>query len=322
MKAIRIRESGGPERLEVEELPSPDPPPGHVRIRVVAAGVNFIDIYQRTGLYPVELPYTPGLEVAGEVDAIGPGVSRLRVGDRVASVQARGGYAEQALAAEDQVVALPEGTEPQTAAAALLQGMTAHYLVHDTFPLQVGQTCLVHAAAGGVGLLLVQMAAGIGARVLGTVSTEDKARLALEAGADRVIQYTREDFEEAVKRETDGRGVAVVYDSVGQATFDKSLRCLAPLGMLALYGQSSGSVAPVDPGRLAAGGSLFLTRPILFDYIRGHASLQQRATDVLGQVAGGRLSVRIDRTCPLADAAEAHCALEGRRTAGKVLLTP
>ena len=171
-------------------------------------------------------------------------------------------------------------------------------------------------------MLLVQMATGIGARVLGTVSTEDKARLALEAGADRVIQYTREDFEEAVKRETDGRGVAVVYDSVGQATFDKSLRCLAPLGLLALYGQSSGAVAPVDPGRLAAGGSLFLTRPILFDYIRGHASLQQRATDVLGQVAGGRLSVRIDRTCPLPDAAEAHCALEGRRTAGKVLLTP
>jgi len=267
MKAIRVASFGGPEVLEVRDIPAPSAPPGHVLVRIRATGANFIEIYQRTGLYPVQLPWTPGGEGAGEVEAVGSGVKTLRVGDRVASVQMLGSYAEVAVVPEERAVVVPDGLDLESAAAALLQGMTAHYLVYSTFPLRQGQSCLVHAAAGGVGLLLTQLAKRRGARVLGTVGTDEKARLAREAGADEVIVYTREDFVARVREATGGRGVDVVYDSVGQATFDKSLECLAPLGMLALFGQSSGVVAPVNPSVLAQKGSLFLTRPTLFHYV-------------------------------------------------------
>ena len=284
--------------------------------------MNFIEIYQRTGLYPVQLPWTPGGEGAGEVEAVGSGVEKLHVGDRVASVQMLGSYAEQALVAEERAVVVPDGLDLESAAAALLQGMTAHYLVYSTFPLRQGQSCLVHAAAGGVGLLLTQLAKRCGARVFGTVGTDEKARLAREAGADQVIVYTREDFVAIVREATGGRGVDVVYDSVGQATFDKSLECLAPLGMLALFGQSSGVVAPVNPSVLAQKGSLFLTRPTLFHYVADRARLEWRANDILGSLTDGSLKLRIGRRYPLAEATEAHRALAARETSGKVLLLP
>jgi NADPH:quinone reductase len=282
--------------------------------------VNFIEIYQRTGLYPVQLPWTPGGEGAGEVEAVGSGVEKLRVGDRVASVQMLGSYAEQALVSEERAVVVPDGLDLESAAAALLQGMTAHYLVYSTFPLRQGQSCLVQAAAGGVGLLLTQLAKRCGARVFGTVGTDEKARLAREAGADQVIVYTREDFVAIVREATGGRGVDVVYDSVGQATFDKSLECLAPLGMLALFGQSSGVVAPVNPIVLAQKGSLFLTRPTLFHYVAERARLEWRSNEILGWVKDGSLKLRIGRRYPLAEASEAHRALAARETSGKVLL--
>jgi NADPH:quinone reductase len=284
--------------------------------------VNFIEIYQRTGLYPVQLPWTPGGEGAGEVEAVGSGVEKLRLGDRVASVQMLGSYAEQALVSEERAVVVPDGLDLEAAAAALLQGMTAHYLVYSTFPLRQGQSCLVQAAAGGVGLLLTQLAKRCGARVFGTVGTDEKARLAREAGADQVIVYTREDFVAIVREATGGRGVDVVYDSVGQATFDKSLECLAPLGMLALFGQSSGVVAPVNPSVLAQKGSLFLTRPTLFHYVAERARLEGRANEILGWVKDGSLKLRIGRRYPLAEASEAHRALAARETSGKVLLLP
>jgi len=322
MKAIRVHAAGGPEVLRYEEIPTPEPPAGHVRVRMAATGVNFIEVYQRTGLYPVPMPATPGGEGAGEVVAVGAGVKALRVGDRVASMMFAGAYAEEALVHEDRAVKVPEGVDLRQAAAAMLQGMTAHYLTKSTFPLKTGQSCLVHAAAGGVGLLLIQMAKRAGARVFGTVSTPEKAALARAAGADQVILYTREDFEAEIKHATGGEGVHVVYDSVGATTWEKSLSSLRPLGMLVLYGQSSGVVPPFNAGLLAQKGSLFLTRPTLFHYVADRASLEWRAGDVLGAVKEGSLKLRVEHAFALQDAAEAHRALEGRMTTGKVVLIP
>ena len=323
MRAIRVHEYGGPEVFKLEEVTLPEPGGGEALVTVEAAGVNFIDVYHRTGLYPGALPFTPGMEGAGVVEAVGPGVYEVEVGDRVAYAMERGSYAERAVVPAWKLVRLPESLDAEAGAAAMLQGMTAHYLTRSTYPLAGGERALVHAAAGGVGLLLVQMAARIGATVIGTVSTEEKARLAREAGADAVILYTEGDFAEEALRLTDGRGVHVVYDSVGQATFDQSLACLRPRGLLALFGQSSGPVPPIEPSVLATGGgSLFLTRPGLAHYSADRGELLERAGDVLHWVATGELRLRIDRTYPLSEAAEAHRALEGRQTAGKVLLAP
>ena len=322
MQAIRVHEIGGPEVLRLENLPEPAPGPGQALVRIEAIGVNFIEVYQRYGLYKVPLPATPGSEAAGVVAAVAADVADLRPGDRVASTSFAGAYAAFALAPAERLVKLPDGVSTRQAAAALLQGMTAHYLVHSTYALKPGDACLVHAAAGGVGLLLTQLAKRLGARVIGTVSTREKAALAREAGADEVVLYTEQDFEVEVKRLTGGRGVQVVYDSVGRTTFEQSLRSLAPRGMMALFGQSSGAVPPFDPQRLNALGSLFLTRPKLNDYVLNRAELLSRASDVLGGVADGTLRVRVDREVPLARAAEAHQALEARATTGKVLLIP
>jgi NADPH2:quinone reductase len=322
MKAIRIEGFGGPDALRLVDVPVPPAGPGQIVVRVEAAGVNFIDVYHRTGLYPNPLPLVPGMEGAGVVAAVGPGVSLFREGDRVAWANVLGSYAEHVLLAADRAVAVPPGLRADTAAAAMLQGMTAQYLCTSTYPLKKGDTCLVHAAAGGVGLLLVQMAKRRGARVIGTVGTEAKAVLARGAGADEIILYAQEDFLEEVKRLTGGRGVDVVYDSVGKTTAEKSLDCLVPRGMMVFYGNASGPVPPIDPLVLSRKGSLFLTRPSLVHYISDRASLEARAADVLGDAAAGRLKVRIDRIYPLAEAAEAHRALEGRQTTGKVLLVP
>lgn len=322
MRAIRVHEHGGPEALRLDELPMPEPGAGQALVRLEAIGVNFIDVYQRSGLYKGALPLPMGLEGSGVVEAVGPEVSEVKVGDRVAYTGVPGAYAEYALVPAARLVRLPAGLSAQDGAAAMLQGMTAHYLVHTTYPLKPGDTCLVHAAAGGVGLLLCQMAKQAGARVIGTVSTEAKARLAREAGADEVILYTQQDFEAEVKRLTDGRGVQVVYDSVGKTTFEKGLNCLAPRGYMVFFGQSSGPVSSVDPQILNAKGSLFLTRPSLFHYIATRAELLQRAGDVLGWIEAGKLKLRIGGTFPLAEAAEAHRQLEGRKTTGKLLLIP
>ncbi|MCS6804068.1 MAG: quinone oxidoreductase [Acidobacteriota bacterium] len=322
MKAIRVHEFGGIEALRLEDIPLPEPGRGEARVKLHASGVNYIDIYHRTGLYKSPLPFTPGMEGAGVVDALGADVTDVRVGDRVAYAMSQGSYAEYAIVAAWKLVPLPEGLDFSTAAAALLQGMTAHYLTHSTYPLKPGDTALVHAAAGGTGQLLVQMAKQRGARVVGTVSTEEKAALAKAAGADDVILYTQTDFAQEVKRLTEGRGVEVVYDSVGQATFDKSLDCLKPRGYLVLFGQSSGPVPPFDPGLLSAKGSLFLTRPTLAHYTATRQELQQRANDVFSWVRDGRLKLRIERTFPLAEAAEAQRQLEERKTSGKLLLIP
>jgi NADPH2:quinone reductase len=308
--------------MELVDLPRPVPGPGQALVKIVASGVNFIDVYFRTGLYKAELPTTLGSEAAGTVDSIGPGVADLAPGDRVAYAMVRGSYAQYAVVPAAQLVKIPAGVDLQTAAAAMLQGMTAHYLTHSTFALKSGDTCLVHAAAGGVGLLLGQMARRIGARVFGTVSTEAKAQLAKQAGADEIVFYTNQDFEAEVKRLTGGHGVDVVYDSVGATTFDKSLNCLRPRGMLALFGQSSGPVPPFNPNILNAKGSLFLTRPSLGQYCATREELLWRAGDVLGWVASGQLKIRVDRAYPLAEAAQAHRALEGRHTAGKLILIP
>jgi len=321
MKAIRVHAVGGPEVLVLEETSSPTPGPKEALVRLSAAGVNFIDIYHRTGLYPLPLPFTPGNEGAGVVEAVGPDVTEVRPGDRVAYAMATGSYAELAVVPVFRLVPIPDTVSLESAAAAMLQGMTAHYLAHSTFPLAPGHQALVHAAAGGVGLLLVQMAKKRGARVLGTVSTEAKAEAARRAGADVVIRYTEEDFEAVARRETDGRGLDVVYDSVGKTTFDKSLRSLRPRGLLALFGQSSGPVPPFDPGDLAKRGSLFLTRPTLAHYTLDRAELLARAGDVLSWMEKGELEVTIDRTLPLAQAAEAHRLLESRQTSGKLVLT-
>jgi NADPH2:quinone reductase len=322
MKAIQVTELGGPEKMQITEVPTPEPGPGQARVKVAASGVNFIDVYFRTGLYKADLPLRLGMEAAGTVDAIGPGVDEVAAGDRVAYAMARGSYAEFAIVPARQLVKVPDSVDLPTAAASMLQGMTAHYLTHSTFPLKQGDTCLVHAAAGGVGLLLVQMAKRIGARVFGTVSTEEKAALAKGAGADETILYTRQDFEAEAKRLTEGRGVDVVYDSVGQSTFMKGLNCIRPRGLMALFGQSSGPVAPFDPSILNAKGSLFLTRPSLAHHCQTRDELLWRAGDVLNWIASGSLHLRIQSTYKLAEAAKAHRDLESRKTAGKLLLMP
>jgi NADPH:quinone reductase len=322
MKAIRIHQLGDASVLRLEEVDVPVPGPGQVRLRIEAIGVNFIEIYHRTGLYKTPLPGTPGAEAAGTIEVVGPGVSGVKPGDRVGSVNVLGAYAEAALVATERVVPLPAGVSARQAAAVLLQGMTAQYLTATTYPLSRGETCLVHAAAGGLGLLLCQMAKRRGARVIGTVSSEAKAALAREAGADEVILYTQTDFETEVKRLTGGAGVAVVYDSVGRTTFAKGLNCLARRGMMVLCGQSSGPAEPFDPQVLNQKGSLFLTRPTLGHYTATRAELLERAGEVLQWVADGTLTVRIGREFPLAQAADAHRELETRRTTGKVLLIP
>lgn len=322
MKAIRVHEIGGPEVLRVETVDDPIPGPGEVVVRLEAIGVNFMEIYQRKGTYRAPLPLTPGEEGAGTVTAVGPGVVDVKVGDRVASHNLKGSYAELARVNADRLVAIPDGLSARDAAAAMLQGMTAHYLATSVYALRPGDRCLVHAAAGGVGLLLCQIAQRRNAIVIGTVSTEEKAQLARHAGADEVINYTKQDFVAEVARITDGALMHVVYDSVGATTFLKSLECLAPRGMLALFGQSSGVVPPFDPLLLMRKGSLFLTRPTLVHYAATRDELVWRAGDVLGWVRDGSLSLRVDREVPLVHAAEAHRALEGRRTTGKVLLVP
>jgi NADPH2:quinone reductase len=291
-------------------------------VKVDAAGLNYIDVYYRSGQYKAELPMTLGMEAGGTVAAVGANVTGLRAGDKVAYTGVPGAYAEYALVPADRLVVLPAGLSTRQGAAAMLQGMTAHYLACSTWPLRSGEACLVHAAAGGVGLLLCQIAKMRGARVIGTVSTEDKAKLAREAGCDEVILYTRQDFVEEVKRLTGGKGLQVVYDSVGKDTFERGFACLAPRGMMVLYGQSSGPVGPFDVGRLGAGGSLFLTRPSLFSYTATRGELEERAGDVLGWIRDGKLQMRMEFEFALKDAAEAHRALEGRRTTGKVLLVP
>jgi NADPH:quinone reductase len=322
VKAIRVHANGGPEVLKYEEVPRPSPGPGQALVRVEAVGVNFMEIYQRTGLYRVPLPFIPGTEAAGTVVEIGPKVTTVSGGQRVASTSFAGAYAEYAVAPADRLVVLPDGLSSRLGAAVILQGMTAHYLVHSTYPLSREDTCLVHAAAGGVGLLLCQMARRLGARVIGTVSTEAKAALAREAGAHEVILYTQQDFEAETKRLTGGAGVQVVYDSVGKTTFDKGLDSLTRRGMMVLYGQSSGPVGPVDPQVLNQKGSLFLTRPTLMHYVATRAELLERASAVLDWVADSTLKVQIGREFPLAAAAEAHRELESRRTTGKLLLLP
>jgi NADPH2:quinone reductase len=322
MKTIRVSDNGGPEVLALADATVPEPGPGEVLVKIGAAGVNFIDVYQRTGRYPVPLPYTPGLEGAGTVEALGWEVTDIKVGDRVAWASHLGSYAQYVAAKADKLVLVPKGIDDCSAAAAMLQGMTAHYLAHSTYQIKSGDTVLVHAAAGGVGLLLIQMAKRLGARVIGTVSTEEKARIARDAGADEVILYTGADFEAETRRLTGGEGVEVVYDSVGKDTFEKGLNCLKPLGYLVLYGGSSGPVPPIDPMVLSAKGSLFLTRPSLHHYIPDRATLFERASEVLGWVASGRLKVRIGGTYPLAEAAAAHRDLESRATTGKLLIVP
>ena len=322
MKAIRVHHCGGPETLVYEEVALPELKPGEVLVKVEAAGVNFIDTYHRKGLYPLPTPFTLGMEGAGVVETTTPGVALVKSGDRVAWCMVRGAYADYAVVPADKLVPIPANVTTQTAAALILQGMTAHYLAISTFPLKPGDTALVHAAAGGVGLLLVQVAKRCGATVYGTVGSEAKADLARRAGADEVILYDEVDFEDEIKRLTGGRGVDVVYDSVGVTTFDKSLNCLRPRGLLALFGQSSGPVPPVDLQVLNQKGSLFVTRPTLGHYMQDRRELISRAGDVFIWAASGELSVRIDRTLPLSEAAEAHRLLESRQTAGKVLLLP
>lgn len=322
MKVIVVEQPGGPEQMRLVEWPKPAPGPGQALVKIAAAGVNFIDIYHRTGLYKVDPPITLGMEAAGVVEAVGEGVSEVAPGDRVAYAMSRGAYAEYAVVPAWMLVKLPPALDFNSAAAVMLQGMTAHYLVYSTYPLNEGESCVIHAAAGGVGLLLVQMAKMRGARVFGTVSTEAKAELARQAGADEVIVYTKQDFLEVVRSATNGRGVDVVYDSVGAATWEKSLDCLRPRGMMVSYGNASGPVPPFQPLVLSQKGSLFLTRPSLQHYVATREELLWRAGDVLAWVQEGRLKLRIERVYRLAEAAEAHRALESRATAGKLLVVP
>jgi len=322
MKAIQMHETGGPEVLQPVELPIPEPGPGQVLIRVEAVGVNFIEIYFRKGVYKSTLPLTPGAEAAGTVEKLGPGVTGFKAGDLVASVSVQGSYAEYALVPAAQLVKVPSRLSPEKAAAAMLQGMTAHYLAYSTWELKAGQTALVHAGAGGVGLLLTQIASRLGAKVITTVSTKEKAELSREAGAAEVILYTEQDFEGEVKRITGGKGVDVVYDSVGKTTFDKSLNCLRPRGLLALFGASSGPVPPFDLIQLSGKGSLFVTRPTLWHYISTRAELEWRSGKILDWVATGELKLRMEHMYPLDQAAQAQIDIEGRKTTGKVLLEP
>jgi NADPH2:quinone reductase len=322
MKLIQITKTGGPEQMHLVDAPTPSPGPNQALVKVAAIGVNFIDVYFRTGLYKAELPFTPGNEAAGTVESVGPGVTDLKPGDRVAYAMHRGSYAEYAVVPSAVLVKLPDSVDFPTAAAAMLQGMTAHYLTHSTFPLKPGDKCLIHAAAGGAGRLAVQMAKMLGATVYGTAGTDEKAAIAKSAGADETIVYTRQDFVEEVKRFTGGKGVDVVYDSVGLSTFLKGLDIIRPRGMMVLFGQSSGAVAPFDPSILNSKGSLFLTRPSLAHHCLTREELLWRSGDVLGWIASGKLELRIDKTYPLAEAAQAHRDLEGRRTAGKLILLP
>jgi NADPH2:quinone reductase len=322
MRAIRIEAVGGPEVMKLVEMPTPAPGSGQALVRVEAAGVNFIDIYQRSGIYKLPLPFTPGQEGAGVVEAVGDGVREVRAGDRVAWAGPIGSYATHVLIAAARLVPLPRGLDSRSAAAVMLQGMTAHYLVTDTFPLRPGHMCLIHAAAGGVGQLFCQLASRAGAHVIGTAGGPEKTRLAKQAGAHETIDYRTQDFEAEVKRITSGAGVHVVYDSVGKDTWEKSLRCLRPRGMLVLFGQSSGNVPPFDPQLLSAGGSLFLTRPTLGSYVLTRDELLNRAGAVLGAVERGDLKLSIEETLPLANAAKAHELLASRKTSGKLLLLP
>lgn len=323
MQAILIQQTGGPDVMQLAEIPTPQPGPDEVLVKIAASGVNFLDIYQRIGQFPGELPLTPGSEAAGVVQAVGSGVVDFHPGDRVAYAAVPGSYAEFAVVPAAKLVPVPESLNLAQAAGVMLQGMTAHYLTHSTYRLHPGDTCLIHAAAGGTGQMVVQMAKLRGATVIGTCSTPEKAELARQAGADHVILYTQQDFEAETRRLTNGQGVHVVYDSVGAATFDKSLRVLQPRGMLALFGEASGPVPPFEPGRLGwKGGSLFLTRPSLFHYINTRQELLQRAGDTLRWLAEGKLALRIAHQLPLADAPAAHRLLESRVTAGKLLLIP
>jgi len=320
MKAIQVKQAGGPEAMELVELPVPEPKASEAVVKLAASGVNYIDVYFREGRYKAEMPFVLGQEGAGIVTAVGADVKSVKKGDRVAWTGLLGSYAEYASVPADRLVPIPPGVTDQQAAAAMLQGMTAHYLSHDTYPLKRGETALVHAAAGGVGLLLVQMAHNIGARVIATVSTEEKAKLAREAGADDVILYTQSDFEAETKKLTGGAGVNVVYDSVGKTTFDKGLNILRPRGMMVLFGASSGPVPPVDLIVLSQKGSLYVTRPTLFAYIASREELVARSGAVFGMMASGKLKLRIEHTYPLAEVQRAHRDLEGRKTTGKLLL--
>lgn len=322
MKAIQIHLYGDANQLNYEDVPLPTLKPGQVRVKVQAAGLNFVEIYLRKGLYKTELPYRPGAEFAGTVDALGEGVTEFEVGERVATARGSGGYGDFALAPAEQLVKVPAEVPLEQAAALMLQGMTAHYLARTTWPLKTGDTTLVHAAAGGVGQLLTQIAKKFGARVLGTTSTAEKAGIARQAGADEIILYTQEDFETAVQRLTKGNGVEVVYDGVGKMTFTKGLNCLAPRGMMVLYGQASGPVDSIDPQILNHKGSLFLTRPSLTHYLRNREEVLQRSGDLFQWMAAGELEIRIDRSYPMSDAAEAHHYMEAGQTKGKVLLIP
>jgi NADPH2:quinone reductase len=322
MKAIRVRQTGGPEQLVFEGIDKPSPGPEEVLVRIEAIGVNYIDIYHRTGLYHLALPFVPGSEAAGTVESVGSKVIDWKPGDRVAYAMVIGAYAQYAVVPARLLVAVPEGVDAKQAAAAMLQGMTAHYLTRSTFPLQPGDTALVHAAAGGTGLLIVQMAKAVGARVIGTTSTAEKAGIAREAGADEVILYGQQDFEDEAKRLTGNRGVDVVYDSVGASTFEKSLNSLRPRGTLVSFGQSSGPLSPLNPALLAQKGSLYLTRPILSHYIAKREELTWRTSDIFGWLTEGKLKLRIDRAYPLSEAQQAHRDLESRKTKGKLLLIP
>ena len=323
MKAVRVHVCGGPESLRYEDVDFPTPQVGEALVRIAAAGVNFIDVQHRTGRYkPPALPFTLGSEAAGTVTAVGPEVSEVAVGDRVAYAMVLGAYAEHAVVPAKRLVKVPADIDFQTAAAVMLQGLTAHYLTHSTYAIKPGDTALVHAAAGGAGQLVTQVARLRGATVYGTVGGAEKALVARAAGADATIDYRKQDFEAEIKKLTNGRGVDVVYDSVGRDTFEKSLNCLRPRGVLALFGFSSGPVAPFDPAVLGAKGSLFLTRPGLNQYIATREELVARAADLFAWLGAGKLKITIDRVRPLAEAAEAHRALESRGTAGKLLLVP
>lgn len=322
MLAVRIHETGGPEKLRADEVPVPAPGAGEIRLRVEAAGINFVDTYHRTGLYPSTMPHTLGAEAAGVVTALGEGVTGFRIGDRVATPRATGGYAEETLAPASHTVVIPAEVSSQLAAAVLLQGLTAHYLATDTFPLKPGDSALVHAGAGGVGLLLIQIARIRGARVVATVGSESKIQLAREAGAEQVCNYSRDDFSKAALAFTKAQGVDVAYDAVGKNTFEGTLDSLRPRGMFVSYGNASGPVPPFSPLVLSKKGSLFFTRPTLNHYIRTPAELRARTDELFGWIAAGRLNVRIGATFPLTAAADAHRALESRTTTGKLLLLP
>lgn len=322
MKAIRIHQVGGPEAMQLEEVPQPEPARGETRVRLEAIGVNYIDTYHRTGLYPLDLPFTPGIEGAGVVVKVGPSVEDFRVGDRVAYASSLGAYSEEAVVAADKLAKIPEGMDSRTAASAMVQGITAHYLTRSTFPLAAGHKVLIHAAAGGVGLLLVQLAKRFGATVFGTVGNAEKAEAARAAGADHVILYTQTDFATEVETLTDGKGVDVVYDSVGKETYKRSMACLVTRGLLVLYGNASGPVPPIDPLTLGKAGSIFLTRPTIAHYTRDRREFLGRVEEIFSWTQSGELRLTVDRALPLSEAAEAHRLLEGRKTKGKLLLVP